>query len=220
LLLEQIPEVLPMTVRYLYSGVAAIAIVCGFTIGAASGQQLGRDGGLLPAEESGMVTVAGCLMRGDQIRGGDDDKYVLANVRKEQITSVPEPTCSADADATAVQLDNPKKGNVDDSMLGRWVEISGRLERETSDDDILRELDVLSARLLPVDAPRAAAEPAFEPPAVIAAAPEPEPAPEPIPVATSGQLPTTASFGPLAGLIGLFACGGALVLRSSRRRLG
>ena len=211
-----------MTVRYV-KGVAAVAIACGFTIGAASAQQLGRDGGLLPAEESGMVTVAGCLMRGDQIRGGDDDKYVLANVRKEQITSVPEQTCSADADATAVQLDNPKKGNVDDTMLGRWVEISGRLERETSNDDILRELDVVSARLLPVDAPRAAAEPAPAPePEVIAAAPEPEPAPqaapEPTPVATSGQLPTTASFGPLAGLLGLFACGGGLVLRSFRTR--
>ncbi len=211
-----------MTVRYVYNGVAAVAIVCGFTIGTASAQQLGRDGGLLPPEESGMVTVAGCLLRGDQIRGGDDDKYVLANVRKEQITSVPEQTCSADAGANAVQLDNPKKGNVDDTMLGRWVEISGRLERETSNDDILRELDVLAARLLPVDAPRAAAEPAPapEPAPVIAAAPEPEPAPEPAPVATSGQLPTTSSFGPLAGLIGLFACGGALALRSFRARLG
>lgn len=209
-----------MTVRYVYSGVAVVAIACGLTIGAASAQQLGRDGGLLPPEESGMVTVSGCLMRGDQIRGGDDDKYVLANVRKDQITSVPEQTCSADADATAVQLDNPKKGNVDDTMLGRWVEISGRLERETSNDDILRELDVVAARLLPVDSPRAAAEPPAPEPEVIAAAPEPAPQAEPAPVATSGQLPTTSSFGPLAGLIGLLACGGGLVLRSFRARLG
>ena len=212
-----------MTVRYVYSGVAAVAIACGVTIGAASAQQLGRDGGLLPAEESGMVTVAGCLMRGDQIRGGDDDKYVLANPKSGSFASAPSETCSAAADATAVQLDNPKKGNVDDTMLGRYVEISGRLEKETSNDDILRELDVITARLLPVDAPRAAAEPAPAPePEVIAAAPEPAPeaAPEPAPVATSGQLPTTASFGPLVGLLGLLACGGGLALRSFRARLG
>ena len=213
-----------MTLRYVYSGVVAIA--CGLAIGAASAQQLGRDGGLLPAEESGMVTVTGCLVRGDQIRGGDDDKYVLANPKAGPMASAPGETCTADADATAVQLDNPDKGNVNDTMLGRWVEISGRLERETSNDDILRELDVMSARLLPVEAPRAAAEPApepvFEPPAAqVAAEPEPEPEPAaPAPVATSGQadLPATASFAPLAGLIGLFASGGGLMLRSLRRR--
>jgi hypothetical protein len=157
-------------------------------------------------------------MRGDQIRGGDDDKYVLANLSKEPMANAPAQTCSADPDATAIQLDDPEDGNIDDTMLGRWVEISGRLERETSDDDILRELDVMAARLLPVETPRAAAEPApvFEPPA---AQVEPEPA-APAPVATSGQadLPATASFAPLAGLIGLFACGGGLALRSLRRR--
>jgi hypothetical protein len=173
-----------------------------------------------------MVTVAGCLLRGDQIRGGDDDKYVLANPKANPMASAPDQVCSADAGANAVQLDNPDKGNVDDTMLGRWVEISGRLERETSDDDILRELDVVSARLLPVDAPRAAAEPAPEP---IAAQPDPEPAPapqaiapepspEPVAVATSGQLPATAGVGPLAGLIGLFACAGSVVIRSLRSR--
>jgi hypothetical protein len=212
-----------MTLRYVYSGVTGVAIACSLVIGAASAQQLGRDGGLLPPEESGMVTVAGCLLRGDQIRGGDDDKYVLADL-KRPMDSVSEQTCTADAGATAIQLDNPDKGNVNDTMLGRWVVISGRLERETSNDDILRELDVISARVLPVESPRAAAEPepSPEPPAIQAAAPEPafEPSPEPVAVGTSGQatLPTTASFGPLAGLLGLFACGGGLLLRSLRSR--
>ena len=56
----------------------------------------------------------------------------------------------------------------------------------------------------------------------LGAAPEPafEESPAPVAVGTSGQatLPTTASFGPLTGLLGLFACGGGLLLRSLRSR--
>ena len=205
-----------MTLRYVFGVVTAIVIGCGVSMGLANAQQ--RDGGLLPPE-GGMVTVAGCLMRGDQIRGGDSDKYVLANVTPGPVNSVPEQTCSADAGAKAVQLDHPKKGDINESMLGRWVEISGRLEKETSKDDTLRELDVRAARLLPVEIPRRAE--AVSAPEPIA---EPEPTPEPVPVATSGQapaapaLPKTASPVPLAGLIGLFACAGSLALRSLRSR--
>ena len=209
-----------MTLRYLRNGMIAL-VIAGGVPGLAYAQQ--RDGGLLPLSQSGLVTVAGCLMRGDQVRGGDEDKFVLANLHTG-IATVPEHTCTADAGATAVQLDNPKKGNVNDSMLGRWVEVHGRLEKETSTDDILRELDVDSARLLPVVIPTRAAAPVFEPspepPAFQAAAPEP--IAEPVPVATSGQetLPKTASPVPLMGLLGLFACAGGLVLRSFRKQLG
>ncbi len=39
-------------------------------------------------------------------------------------------------------------------MLGRWVEIGGRLEKETSKDpDNLRELDVVSFKMVPVVPP-------------------------------------------------------------------
>jgi hypothetical protein len=227
-----------MALRYLRSGVVAAVIAGGATAGLASAQQ--RDGGLLPPGESGMVTVAGCLVRGNQVRDGDSDKFVLANPKTGPMSNAPAETCTVEASANAVQLDNPEKGNVNESMLGRWVEISGRLEKETSTDNILRELDVTSARLLPFEAPRAAAaEPAPEPaaanqapepaPAPQAAAPEPSPAPQaaapaqpapPAPVATSGQagLPDTASVGPLTGLIGLFACSAGMVLRSFRSR--
>ena len=51
-----------------------------------------------------------------------------------------------------------KKRPLTDSMLGRWVEITGRLESETSKNpDNLRELDVLSSRMVPVVVPPTAA---------------------------------------------------------------
>jgi LPXTG-motif cell wall-anchored protein len=111
-------------------------------------------------------------------------------------------------------------------MLGQWVEVSGRLEKETSTDpDNLRELHVRSAHLVPVVPPRAAAAP---PPARPSAPPaEMLPAePEPVPVPTTGtlpppppkRLPKTASNMPAIGLLGLLSLAGALVLRSFRRR--
>ena len=206
-----------MSLRYVSSGVAAVAIVCSLTIGPALAQQ--RDGGLLPLKESGIVTVAGCLMRGDQITGGDSDKYVLANLHPGPVADVPEQACTADSGATAVQLDNPKKGGIDESMLGRWVEVNGRLEKEESTDNILRELDVNTARLLP-EAPRAVAAAAEPEPEPVAEAVAPEPSPAPVPVATSGQadLPKTASPAPFIAMLGLFACAGSLALRSLRTR--
>jgi len=208
-----------MTLRYLRNGAIAIVIAGGLPVGLAYAQQ--RDGGLLPPGQSGIVTVAGCLMPGDQIRGAAGQKFVLANLHTG-IDSVAEETCTADPDATAIRLDQPGTNRLANAMLGRWVEVSGRLEKEESTSGRhLRELDVKSARLLPVVIPRqAVAAPAPEPPAFEAAVAEV--IAEPAPVATSGQepLPKTASPVPLAGLLGLFACAGGFVLRSVRQRLG
>jgi len=207
-----------MALRYIGGSVTAVAIAFGVMIGPAYSQQ--RDGGLLPLKESGIVTVAGCLMRGDQVSGGDKDKYVLADLHPGPVADVREQTCTADAGATAVQLDNPRKGNINESMLGRWVEVSGRLEKETSTDNILRELDVNTARLLP-EAPRAVAVAEPEPvPEAVAEPAAPEPSPQPVPVATSGQadLPKTASVEPIIAMLGLFAFAGSLGLRSLRTR--
>ena len=110
-----------MTLRYVHSILAVAVLTCGVTVGVAYAQQ--RDGGLLPANQSGTVTVTGCLVRGDQIRGGDPDKFVLANPTAP-IANAPAETCTAESGANAVQLDNPKKGPIDESMLGRWVQIS------------------------------------------------------------------------------------------------
>ena len=101
--------------------------------------------------KSGQVTAVGCLVRGNAVRGGKKDKYVLARPRKGPVASVPEATCTADPGADALTLDNPEKASMTDAMLGRWVEISGRLEKETSKNpDNLRELDVLTFKMVPV----------------------------------------------------------------------
>ena len=182
-----------MTLRYVHSILAAAVLTCGVTVGVAYAQA--RDGGLLPANQSGTVTVTGCLMRGDQIRSGDKDKFVLAWMSSSR---------------NCVE----KKGPIDESMLGRWVQISGRLEKETSKDDILRELDVEYASLVPV-AQRAEAAPAPEPAPAVS-----EPLPAPVPVATSGvePLPKTAGNGPALALFGLLALAGGLVLRAMPAR--
>jgi hypothetical protein len=199
-----------------------VALACAVAAGSAFAQL--RDAGILPPGETGLVTVAGCLLRGNQVNGGQADKFVLANPRKGPVATVPDSTCTAEPAANAITLDNPE-GRLTESMLGRWVEISGRLEKENSaNPNTLRELDVESARLVTVAGQRADASPAAEP---VAAVPEPResqiaPAREAA-VATSGReaLPQTASYGPAGALLGLLALAGSLVLRTVRSaRLG
>lgn len=218
-----------MPVRYVF-GAAVVVFAFGLlTVPPASAQQR-RDGALLPQNQSGTVTAVGCLVPAKTIRGGKGDKekdYVLARVKRGPIASVPEGTCTADSGADALQIDNPEKG-ITPSMVGRWVQISGRLERETDKDpDNLRELDVQSAKLIPVVVPRQAVN--TPPPAPVTAAPRPAPlpAPEPAPAFEAAPapapepartLPHTASNRPASALIGLFLLAGALALRAFRLR--
>jgi len=185
--------------------------------------QARRDGNLLPQNQSGQVTAVGCLVKGDTIRGGKADKYVLARVKKGPIASVPEASCTAESGADALTVDNPEKASMKDSMLGKWVEITGRLESETDKNpDNLRELDVRSARMVPVVPPAApAATPAARPaPAPAMAEPRPQPAAAPpAPEAPAPKhLPKTASELPAIGFAGMLAVAAGLMLRSSRLR--
>ena len=137
-----------MTLRFVVGAVLMAALVGAVAAGPAYMQS--RDGGILPPGETGLVTVTGCLLRGKQIRGGPDDKYVLANPRKDAAANLTSSACTAEPAANALTLDNTK-GRIPESMLGRWVEITGRLEKENSTNpDTLRELDVESARLVAV----------------------------------------------------------------------
>ena len=201
---------------------ATVVVFAMGSVGASPANAQRRDGALLPQEQSGTVTAVGCLVKGTAVRGGKDD-YVLARPKRGPIASVPEASCSADAGADALQIDNAEKGPITAAMVGKWVQISGRLERETSSDpDDLRELDLESVRVVPVVVPRqAAATPApapaeapraYTPPAAAAPTPAAEPAPAPT------TLPKTASPIPAVGLAGLLLLSAGLALRTFRVR--
>jgi hypothetical protein len=174
---------------------------------------------LLPAEESAVITVTGCLQRG----GNDRDKFLLANPRLGPVASVTDAACDAAVDTRALELDDADDRGINETMVGRWIEISGRLERETSTNpDNLREISVRSFRLIPVVPERAEAAPAPAP----APAPPAEtlvPAPAlPAPVATSGieePLPKTASPLAVIGLLGLLSIAGSVGFRVYRSRV-
>lgn len=178
-----------------------------------------RDASLLPPNESGVITVAGCLRAGPN--HGDQDGYVLANPRLGPIAGVPESKCTGAIDDRAVELDHSLKRGIDDSMLGRWIEVTGRLEKETSNDpDNLREMYVDSFRMVPVIPRRAEAAPVTEFPRQVEQQPVTPPADtmarmEEKAAGTPGleTLPKTASSLPAIGLLGLLSLGAGLVLR-------
>ena len=214
-----------MTFQHVSGATALVFAVGVFTVGPANAQQR-RDGSLLPQDTDGQVTAVGCLVRGSSLRGGKADKLALAHPKRGPVANVPEARCTADAGADALILDNTNKAGVTDAMIGRWVEIGGRLEKETDKNpDNLRELDVASVKLVPVVPPRAAAAPT--PPAVAAARPTPQAQPTATPAAAAPAqpaalearaLPKTASNLPAIGIGALLLLASGLILRSYRRR--
>ena len=212
-----------MTLRCMSGAIAGTVIICGVLFVTPVHGQI-RDGGLLPQEESGLITVLGCFLRG----GDDGDGFLLAHPTRGPVESVEEETCTAGASDNALDLDDTGKLGMNESLTGRWIEISGRLEKETSrDPDNLRELEVRSFRIVPV-VPRVAAAPPPAPipePQVAAAAPVLEEPPiADTPVGTTGQvettLPQTASYLPTSGFAALLLLAGGLVLRSWRLKQG
>lgn len=203
-----------MTLRYISGASMGIVLTWGLVVVAPARAQ---NEALLPAGESAVITVTGCLQRG----GKDGDKYLLASPRLGPVASVTDAACDAAIDARALDLDDADDRGINETLVGRWIEISGRLERETSSNpENLRELSVRSFRLIPVVPQRAEAAPAPVP-APAAESPVPSPA-LPAPVATSGiqePLPKTASPLAVIGLLGLLSVAGSFGFRVYRSRV-
>ena len=204
-----------MALRYVSGAFIAIMMICGLAIpNTAKAQQ--HDASLLPPEESDVITVAGCL----QLGGDNGDKYVLANPKLGPIDNVADGKCDAAVDDRALRVKHTKEQGINESMLGHWVEINGRLEKETDDDPTnLREIYIRSFRMVPVLPPpvivhqQSAAPPAQPEPQVFVV-----PAPAEQPIGTTGTLPQTASSVPAIGLLGLLSFAGAIGFRLHRSR--
>jgi hypothetical protein len=190
--------------------------------GIAPAQAWTRDASLLPPGESGVITIAGCLQG-----GGKNGAYVLASPRLGPVPNAPEDTCRATIDDRALALLHEGKQGMNDSMIGRWVEVNGRLEKETSNDpNNLREVHVRSFRMVPVVPPRIAAARIPESPfrfeqQPVAPAADPIVPSEEQAVGTTGTvqtaiLPQTASPLYTIGLLGLLSLTGASILRLRR----
>ena len=105
-----------MTLQHVYGATVAVLAFGVVTVGPAYAQR--RDGNLLPQEQEGQVVAVGCLVRGTDVRGGKEGKYVLARPKRGPVASVPEASCTADPGADALMVDNPEKGNITDSAVG------------------------------------------------------------------------------------------------------
>ena len=91
-------------------------------------------------EKGGSITMVGCFTRG-QI--GSHEKFVLAKPTVGSVASVPEATCTASGTDELIKLQDLSQVHLGDAMLGRWIEIHGRLEGDHRADAI-REVHVKS----------------------------------------------------------------------------
>ena len=203
-----------MTLRALSSASIAAVLLCGLNTAPASAQNTT----LLPAEESAVITATGCLQRAGKERS---NHYILTSPRLGAVASVADGACDEPIDARAVELEDADDHGLNPTLVGHWIEINGRLERETSTNpNNLRELKVRSFRLVPVVPPqRAEAAPAPLPPPVLEApAPAVAPPPPAAPTAIAEPLPRTASPLAMIGLLGLLSSAAGLGFRMFRSR--
>jgi LPXTG-motif cell wall-anchored protein len=162
-------------------------------------------------EEGGPITMVGCFTTA--VTGHKtSERFVLAKPVVGSVASVPDATCTASSADQMIKLQDLKHVHLGHAQLGRWVEISGRLEGNHRSDG-LREVHVKSFSLVPVVPPRAA-ENVAPPRATFET-----PAPRPVPTAGKRtQLPKTATTLPLFGLSGLVSVIAAFALHMFRRR--
>jgi hypothetical protein len=212
-----------MTVRFVCSAMVAGLLVTG-AVAASRARVHAQDAGVLPSGDA-WVTVIGCVQQGMKHR------LVLVSPTTERIPGVPESTCNTPVAEPLLELHDTHEYHFDSSLVGHWVEISGRLEHFDRHDDAKnpRELHIRTFRAVPVLPPRVAEIPPARElpqgtvmPSAPAAAPAPAP-PEEKPVATTGTtpapLPNTASPLPLVIATTVMALMGALAFRLFRLRL-
>src|SRR5688500_5861277 len=101
-----------MTGRYVCRALPAIVMKLGWAaVGPANAQSL------LPEDESGEMTVAGCLQRG----GANGDKFVLASPTMGSAANLPSKPCTATVREGALELEHAQRNGIDDSMVGRFI---------------------------------------------------------------------------------------------------
>jgi hypothetical protein len=138
-----------MTLRYLIGASIVTVLPWGLT---AVAPAYAQNETLLPARESALITVTGCLQRGGP-KG--DDTYLLTSPRLGPVANVADGACDTPIDARTLELQDADDRGINETLVGRWIEVSGRLERETSTNpDNLREMAVRSFRLVPVLPPQ------------------------------------------------------------------
>jgi hypothetical protein len=198
-----------MTIRHLAGAVAAVLVTGGISV-IAPATSRAQSAFVLP--DKGDVTLTGCFQR--VLLRGDDEKYVLAKPTTDTVASVPTGGCTYTDGDQVVRLEHVKQ--MADSMLGQWIEVSGRLE-STHHPEKTRELHVKSFRVIPIVIEKKVTE-VIQVPVPVAQAPVTPTMPyTPPPVATTGEvrqaLPKTATSLPLVGLIGLLSLASGLALR-------
>src|SRR5262245_16963016 len=116
-----------MNARYRCGAITAALLACG-VITVAPARVQAQAPTMLP-EGGGMITVVGCFVRSDHHQHGQSSRrYMLANPSIGPADTAPEATCSGDG-GQAVDLKDTGEHHLGKEVLGRWIEITGRLER-------------------------------------------------------------------------------------------
>ena len=123
-----------MIIRFASRAIATGLLLLGVTI---TPSTVRAQGTALP-QHSAVVTLAGCLQ---QVEINGKYEYVLGQPTFFPASNVGDPNCTTTEGA--IRLEHIR--NLDGAMAGRWIEITGVLEKY-DDSHELRELRVDSAR--------------------------------------------------------------------------
>ena len=127
-------------------------VTCGLAATAFTNLQAQHETVFSP--EGGIVTLVGCF---GQAKIGNDDRYVLFAPTIGPAQDVPQAACAPKGTEQMVEL---KDYHFDLSLVGRWIETTGRMERAES-KDVPREFHVKFLRPVPIAQPVAKAMPSL-----------------------------------------------------------